>query len=91
MNNIFKYAMIVFLSNVVVYVIFIMITTAFGDDLDVALTLLLFVPIIVLLAELIFGIVFAAGQTKKDLGKGLLIGCGVTILIGLSICGIFVG
>jgi hypothetical protein len=69
----------------------IMMTTAFGDNLDVALTLLFLVPIIILIAELILGIVFAAGKTKKDFGKGLLIGAGITVLIGLSVCGFLAG
>lgn len=86
MNNIFKYALIVFGINVIVYVFLIMITTAFGDNLEVALSLLFLVPIIILLGELILGIIFAAGTKKKDLGKGMLIGCGITILIGLSVC-----
>ena len=91
MNNVFKYAAIVFAGNIILFVLLLMITNAVGDNLDVALTLLFLVPILLLLFELIFGIIFAAGKSKKDFGKGLLIGCGITVLIGLSVCGILAG
>jgi hypothetical protein len=45
---------------------------------------------IVLLAQLITGIVFAAGNqknNKKEIGKGLLLATGICLLIGLSVCG----
>lgn len=90
-NKALKYALITLGANVVVYVLLIMIVTAVGDNLDVALTLLLLVPIISLLGELIFGIIFAVGKTKQNLGAGLLIGFGATLLIGLSVCGIIAG
>ena len=91
MNNVFKYAAIVFAGNVILFVLLLMITNAVGDNLDVALTLLFLVPIIILILELVLGIIFAAGNTKRDLGKGLLIGFGITLLIGLSVCGILAG
>lgn len=91
MNNTFKYALIVFGVNLILFVLLLMITNAVGDNLDVALTLLFLVPILLLLVELVLGIIFAAGKTKKDFGKGLLIGAGITVLIGLSVCGILVG
>lgn len=91
MNKVGKYALIVFTINVVAYVFLIMITVALGDNLEAALTLLFLVPIILLLAELILGIIFAVGQSKKALGQGMLIGLGVSLLIGLSVCGILAG
>ena len=91
MNKVGKYTLIVFSVNVVTYVLFIFITVVFGDNLEVALTMLFLIPILLLLAELIFGIVFAFSQSKKEFGQGLLIGLGVTLLIGLSVCGILAG
>jgi hypothetical protein len=91
MNKVGRYALIVFSANVLLYILFIAITLMFGDNLDVALTVLFLVPIIVLLGELICGIVFSVGQSKRELGQGLLIGVGATLLIGLSVCGILAG
>jgi hypothetical protein len=90
-NKALKYALITFGANVVIFVLLIMIVTAFGDNLDVALALLLLVPIIALLGELILGIIFAVSKTKQNLGAGLLIGFLATLLIGLSVCGILAG
>ena len=91
MNKVGKYALIVFSVNVVTYVLFIFITVVFGDNLEVALTMLFLIPILLLLAELIFGIVFVFNESKRELGQGLLIGLGATLLIGLSVCGILAG
>jgi hypothetical protein len=41
-----------------------------------------------LFIQLILGIIFAVGQNKKDLGKGLLLATGICLLIGLSVCGV---
>lgn len=83
--------MITFGANVAVTILLIGITAAFNDNLDVALTLLLMVPILALLGEIICGIAFTISETKRDLGKGMLIGVGITLLIGLSVCGILIG
>jgi hypothetical protein len=40
-----------------------------------------------LLVQLIVGIVFAAGATRRETGKGLLVAVGILLLIGLSVCG----
>jgi ABC-type transport system involved in multi-copper enzyme maturation permease subunit len=91
MNKVSRYALITFAANVVLFVILIGITAAFNDNLDVALTLLLMVPILALLGEIICGIAFTISETKRDLGKGMLIGVGITVLIGFSVCGILIG
>jgi hypothetical protein len=91
MNKVGKYALIIFSVNVLTYILFIAITVAFGDNLEVALTMLFLIPIIMLLGELILGIIFAFSQSKKELGQGMLIGLGATLLIGLSVCGVLAG
>ena len=88
MNKVTKYALIVTVTNLVVFALLVVFTINFGDELDVALVLLLFFPLLMLVLELIVGIVYAVGESKKDIGAGLLIGCGLTLLIGLSVCGV---
>ncbi|MBD0279236.1 MAG: hypothetical protein ICV81_14945 [Flavisolibacter sp.] len=39
-----------------------------------------------LFVQFIVGIVFAAGENKRDVGKGILLSVGVILLIGLSVC-----
>ncbi|HYC27348.1 MAG TPA: hypothetical protein VEB42_01015 [Chitinophagaceae bacterium] len=88
MNKPVKYAFVVAGSNLVLFLLLIFI----GDKLsnmDTALFVLLAIPAIILLLELILGIVFmAATNDRKDLGAGLLIGFGITLLIGLGVCGV---
>lgn len=91
MNRVTTYALMTFGINVAILILLIMVTVAFGDNLEVALWLLLMVPIVVILAEIILGLVFAMGQRRKELGQGILLGCGATLLIGLSVCGILAG
>lgn len=43
---------------------------------------------VALIMQLVLGIVFTAGNTKKETGKGLLLATGICLLIGLSYCGI---
>jgi VIT1/CCC1 family predicted Fe2+/Mn2+ transporter len=86
MKDTSKYATIVALGNVVLVAILIPIADA--ASMDAGLTLLIGLPIIVLLAELILGIVLALSSKKEGIGAGILIGLGISLLIGLSICGV---
>jgi hypothetical protein len=85
MKNSIKYALLIAGGNILLLFILIGIANSLGDS-EAAFITLLGVPAILGLLELVLGIVFAAGETKKDLGAGLLIGLGITLLIGLSIC-----
>lgn len=40
-----------------------------------------------LIGQLIVGLVYAVGDKKKDLGKGMLLSVGFFLLVGLSVCG----
>ena len=40
-----------------------------------------------LVIQFIMGIVFVAGNDRKETGKGMLLAVGIILLIGLSICG----
>ena len=88
MNKQVKYGLIVTAVNILIFLLLI----AIGDKvsgLDTGLFIILVVPGIILLLELIFGIVFLAATTaQKDLGAGLLMGFGLTLLIGLGVCGV---
>lgn len=87
MSKVTKYALMIAGANLVV--IFVLVAATFSTtNLDLALTLMFAVPAVVLGLELIVGIVFALGNSRKDLGGGLLIGVGITLLVGLSVCGI---
>ena len=44
MNKVTKYALIVTVTNLVVFALLVVFTINFGDELDVALVLLLFFP-----------------------------------------------
>jgi hypothetical protein len=80
------YAILVTLGNLALLAILIGI----GDRMPMGtgLTLILGVPAVVLLAELVLGIVFAVSDKHSRIGAGILIGLGITLLIGLSVCGI---
>ena len=86
MKDTTKYATLVTVGNVVLLAILIGI----GDKMptETGLTLILGVPAVVLLAELVLGIVLAVSNKNSGIGAGILIGLGITLLIGLSICGI---
>lgn len=88
MNRVFKYALAVAGFNLLLFLVMLGISLLAGDDLDVGLTLVFFIPLLALLLELVFGIVYITGGAKKHLGGGLLIGSGISMLITLSGCGI---
>jgi len=62
--------------------------------LNVASMILVFVPALIglialsLLGQLVIGIVFCTQPAKKQVGQGMLIGLGVFILVGFSVCSI---
>ena len=39
-----------------------------------------------LFVQFIVGIVFANRESKKDIGKGMLLSVGIILLVGLSVC-----
>lgn len=86
MSKAVKYGLIITACNIGGFLLLI----PFADkmNMDAGLFLLLVLPAIVLLIELILGIIFAATSVNKDLGSGLLLGVGLTLLIGLGVCGI---
>ena len=90
MNKTTKYALLTAGGNLALFLLLLLLTFATGDSLDVALALLFFLPIFALLIELVVGIAMAVGEKNKEIGAGLLIGVGLTLLIGLSACGIMV-
>ena len=63
------------------------ILSAKGEDGLAWLVLAFIVVGLALLVQLVIGIVFAAGTSRRETGKGMLVGVGILLLIGLSVCG----
>ena len=67
-------------------------TAAASFGLNVASLLLLFIPTFIgliglsLLGQLVVGIVYCTKPEKKQLGQGMLLGLGVFLLVGFSVC-----
>lgn len=88
MSNVVKYTLIAIGLNILLaLVLFIPVAVMDGDAMTAYLVFLLFFTPLSLLVQLIVGIVFAAGEKKKEIGKGILLSVGFFLLVGLSICG----
>ncbi|MBS1564187.1 MAG: hypothetical protein JST39_07345 [Bacteroidetes bacterium] len=88
MSKFVKALLIVLLGNIALALVFVLpMFMAKGEDGLAWLVLGLVVMGLALLVQLILGIVFVAGQTKKEIGKALLVGTGLLLIIGLSVCG----
>ncbi len=85
-----KYALIVFGANVVLFLL-LLAYASYGKNAEEGLMFLLFFPVFILFCELVAGIAYAVGEKNKEIGSGLLIGLGITLLIGLSVCGVMIG
>jgi hypothetical protein len=87
MNNVIKYALIsVGLNLLAGIVLFIPLTFAGGDGYGYLFFLMAIGPLS-LIGQLVVGLVYAAGDKKKELGQGMLLAVGFFLLVGLSICG----
>lgn len=86
MSKVTKYAFIVGLVNIGVIALLAALLEI--TQSDAAGASLILIPGLMLIIELILGIVFAVGQKNSELGKGMLIGLGVTLLIGGAACGL---
>ena len=88
MNNVVKYALISIGLNIAfAVVLFIPVMFLRSDDGYGYLFFLLAIGPLSLIGQLIVGIVYAAGNTKQDLGKGMLLAVGFFLVVGLSVCG----
>ncbi|HNP21041.1 MAG TPA: hypothetical protein PKM63_01600 [Panacibacter sp.] len=61
---------------------------------NIASLLLIFIPVLIMLVllsligQLIVGIVYCTKPDKKQVGQGILLGLGVFLLVGFSVCSI---
>jgi hypothetical protein len=88
MNKIVKITLLTILVNVVVALLWIVPANYPNNENSLAWVLTGFtISGITLPEQVVVGIVFAAGNSKKEMGKGLLLATGICMLIGLSYCG----
>lgn len=62
--------------------------------INIASLILVFIPALILLiglsiiAQLVIGIMYCTKPEKKQIGQGILLGLGVFLLVGFSVCSI---
>jgi hypothetical protein len=88
MSRVWRNAWIIFGLNIAVFFLCMVGTQLFADNLTVGLTLLFLVPGLLIILQLILGVIFAVGNKREAIGKGMLIAVGLILLIGLSFCSI---
>ena len=87
MNKVVKYLLITLGINLgAATLLALPILSSKGEDGLVWLLLDAVVMGIALLVQLIVGIVWAAGSTKRQLGQAMLIAVGIVFVVGLSVC-----
>lgn len=89
-----KYLVKIFLYNILLAVLMFLPLIFIGDT-DSSLGWLFIILVVAglsLLIQFIVGLVYAAGTTKKEFGKAMLLCVGIFLLIGLGVCGsMFIG
>lgn len=61
---------------------------------NIASLLLIFIPVLAMLiflsliGQLVIGIIYCTRPEKKQVGQGILLGLGVFLLVGFSVCSI---
>jgi hypothetical protein len=88
MNKVIIYALKSLGINFAAAVVLFLPLTVMGSDAAITwLLALAVIGVISLAIQLIVGIVYAAGETNHELGKGMILSVGIIFLIGLSVCG----
>jgi hypothetical protein len=88
MNNVAKYTLITIGLNILSVLVLTIPLMFLNNEVSFGLLMVaLFAIPVSLILQIVFGISYAVGKTKKDLGKGMLLGVGIILLIGLSVCG----
>jgi hypothetical protein len=88
MNKVVKIMLLTLLANAALFAVWLIPAYVSNDNDFFGWILIGFLAVgAACLVEMIMGIVFIAGLTKKQVGQGMLLGIGVTVLIGLSVCG----
>lgn len=88
MNKFGKTLLTVLAANIGFAALFCLpMLSARGDNQIFWLMLALIVVGLVLFIQLIIGIIFTTNSQRKEVGKAMLGGVGILLLIGLSICG----
>jgi hypothetical protein len=88
MNKVLKITIVSVLANIALAVLWIIPSNYAKNENGLGWFLFGFmISGAALFIQLLLGIIFAAGQVKKDMGKGLLLATGICLLIGLSYCG----
>ncbi len=88
MNNVLRTTFVVVLVNILLAALWLIPLNYAKDEDGLGWLIIGFIISgMAMFVQLIIGIVFAAGNHKKELGKGLLLATGICLVIGLSYCG----
>ena len=88
MNKVIIYALkSLGINFAVAVVLFLPLTFIRSDPAITWLLALAVIGVLSLAIQLVIGIVYAAGEEKHELGKGMILAVGIIFLIGLSVCG----
>ena len=87
MNKFFKYILIVFAANIILFLLFLLPAFIYeGHDSLGPAIIGFFLIGLSLLIQLIVGLTYLNNEKKREIGQAMLLTTGLFLLIGFSIC-----